>query len=669
MYRYPTPLRMSDSSSRSSVSPAADFSPPPLSLPLLDPLIAESSFSVLLVKRGFPATVVYANTPACALFGRSDLGHSALTFPALCEQYLHPSDRAQVREAVDVGIARSLSVRLLSAEGNGTKVPLEVVPLPDAHGLVSHTVVVVGKSLTAPSSRIVSSVQPAHPPALCDSNHRGPATPLSAVYEAMPIGIGLLDSTGRIILANPAFARCLNRPITAFQAFPALAAISPELDHAVHSPTADLNPIAVPEGSGPATLIYLTVTPLTVDFGAARLITVHDVRAREAERARREEERRLESLGIFASGIAHDFNNLLTIILGYGGLIREQADSPEGINRATQAILDAGRRGADLVRQLQLFSHQHPPDCHPTDIHALIDQAIGDTVCSIPSGPAITREFTSESHVVEIDADQVLLGLRQLFLHGQNATEDAGTLTIHTRLVDEPASPTTHLRTTLVLSVCHGGADLDEVARSRLFDPFSAPQSQAGSRGIGLAVLYGILRSHEGRVEAALEPGRGTWIELHFPCHRTSAAPTPQAPEPRSIPAVAGTVLIVEDEIDIGHLWEGLFTAHGIPYRWAHDGAEAVALFRRNPEEIALLFTDVGLPGMSGWEVARALREINPSLPVLITSGAFHPNDREASGLAEPVVCLSKPFFPSSVLEHLQRLIAASGTPSRRAPP
>jgi CheY-like chemotaxis protein len=115
--------------------------------------------------------------------------------------------------------------------------------------------------------------------------------------------------------------------------------------------------------------------------------------------------------------------------------------------------------------------------------------------------------------------------------------------------------------------------------------------------------------------------------------------------------------LIVEDELDIGRLWEGLLSAQRIPHLWARDGEAALSLFQTHRGRIDLLFTDVGLPGMNGWALARALRESEPTLPILMTSGAFQPGDRAASGLAEPLVCLSKPFFPATVIQHIQRLL------------
>ncbi|MFN5561371.1 MAG: response regulator, partial [Opitutaceae bacterium] len=144
----------------------------------------------------------------------------------------------------------------------------------------------------------------------------------------------------------------------------------------------------------------------------------------------------------------------------------------------------------------------------------------------------------------------------------------------------------------------------------------------------------------------------------HFPCRAATAAQPPPEPAALTQPAAQGTVLIVEDEVDIGRLWEGLFASHRIPHVWARDGDEALTLFHRHRHDIRLLFTDVGLPGMSGWKLAQSLRELDPHLPILITSGAFQPNDRTASGLAEPLVCLSKPFFPSAVIQQVQRLTA-----------
>ena len=639
-----------------------DLAVPRLSGALLDQLVGEFPLRIVMVRRGFPSTLVYANQPARALLGAVDDTLAAMEFPVFCDRYFDKGDRAGVRETVDVGLARTFPVRLALAPDRSVQVSLEVIPIPDERRLLSHCALVIDRPQPhAPAPSESAGVSPGNP---SDPTAPGLSGVLSAVYQQVPVGLALVAPSGRLSMANAAFAAYLHLPPAALQSQPTLQEVSPALALAARTPATTPFPVALPSSNGQLEVFELSLSAIPVGAESWQLLTLHDVRARDAAHARREETRRLESLGTFASGIAHDFNNLLTIILGYGGLIGDHAERSPGLARVAHAILDAGKRGADIVRQLQLFAHQHPPDLRRVDINALIDEAIGQAFPSPTDGITVNRDFTSRTLAVELDASQFLLGLRQLLQNGREAMESGGALTIRTQLLNQKASTATDLPATLVVSIADQGPEMDESKRARLFDPFSAPQSRAGTRGLGLAVVYGIMRAHHGRIEVSSAPARGNRIDLHFPCRAASVAALPAEPIPPVSDSTSGTVLIVEDEVDIGRLWEGLFSSHGIPPRWARDGEEALRLFHRHRDEIHLLFTDVGLPGMSGWDVARALREINPHLPILITSGAFQPNDRASSGLAEPLVCLSKPFFPSTVIQHVQRLTATTPLPA-----
>ncbi len=647
---------MSDAPSRPLAS-ASDLNLPRLPASLLDQLAGEPPPGVLLVKRGFPAAVVYANLSIHRLLAVAPGTLTSLDFSAFCDRFLDQEDGKRVRETVDVGLHRRATVHLAATSTASPAVSLEVVPLPDDRGLLSHCALIMGHPPTSDQHSLADRA--ATPCGGTTTPSDSLPSALAALYQRLPFGLALLDPAGRLRVTNHAFAACLGLSPETLHAQPTLEEISPTLARAsrVSTGAAALS-VSLPSSSGKSEVFELSLGPVPVGPEPWQLLTLHDARARDAANARREETRRLDSLGTFASGIAHDFNNLLTIILGYGGLIQDQADPSGSVGRATSAILEAGKRGADIVRQLQLFAHQHPPDCHPCDIHALLEEAVGHAFPSLPDGITLARDFTPRAFVVELDSSQILLGLRHLLQNGRDAMESGGTLTLRTRLIDEKASPGTHQPATLVVSISDEGPEMDGAKRATLFDPFSAPQARAGTRGLGLAVVYGVMRAHQGRIEVAREPVRGNRIELHFPCRPAATRQISLEPDTPPAALAPGTVLVVEDEIDIGRLWEGLFASHGIPYVWARSGDEALALFHRHRDEIRLLFTDVGLPGMNGWMLAQSLRELDPHIPVLITSGAFQPNDRAASGLAEPLMCLSKPFFPSAVIEQVRRLTA-----------
>jgi len=183
-------------------------------------------------------------------------------------------------------------------------------------------------------------------------------------------------------------------------------------------------------------------------------------------------------------------------------------------------------------------------------------------------------------------------------------------------------------------------------------------------RGLGLAVVYGIMRAHRGQIEVDSAPGQGTRVHLSFP--RISVADSDDSlrtkPPAGSVPPkpVPKYVLVVEDEADIGRLWENIFASEEIPMLWARDGEEALRLFANHRDEIGLLFTDIGLPGIDGWQVAQRIRMEVPTLPLLMVSGAFKPGDRAQSDLSPPAICLPKPFPPSEVLSRIRTLLPST---------
>lgn len=660
---------MSAAPSRPPASPS-EAALSSLSPTALGRLMGELPAAIAIVRRGFPATMAYGNPALGDLLGLPLPELTAQSVASVCDAFLSANDSTRVLQAVDVGLARSFPVVLAHGPAAGRPLTLRVIPLPDGHGLVAHCALAFLVSSEEAARSSPAAPQPASPaPAVTPvpSPDTDSAEVLLRMHEAAPIGLAVVDPQGRLNASNPAFARCLNLPNESLGNGRSLQELSPDLARATQAAHSEPTPIAL-SGSADATEgLELSVTEMEVRHAPWRLLTLQDVRSRRSADARREEARRLESLGVFASGVAHDFNNLLTIILGYGGLIRDTSSHSDQLTRAVHAILDAGKRGADIVRQLQLFAHRHPPDCSPVNLHALIEEAIQQTMPDPPADIQIVRKLTSAPFAVELDASQFLLSLRHLLLNAREAMDEGGTLTVRTTLLRETASADTDLAATVVVSIEDEGPGMDEATRTRLFEPFASPKSRSTIRGLGLAVVYGIVRAHRGSIDVTSEPAQGTRISLRFPCRELPAAVAPRLATASTVLPRGGTVLIVEDELDIGRLWEGLLSAQRIPHLWARDGEAALSLFQKHRENIALLFTDVGLPGMNGWALARVLREMEPSLPILITSGAFQPGDRSASGLAEPLVCLSKPFFPATVIQHLQRLLqTGSASP---APP
>ncbi len=484
---------------------------------------------------------------------------------------------------------------------------------------------------------------------------------LDSVYEAVPLGLCLIDPAGRVTQCNHAFTR--------------LFGLSPAevsgRDADTLLPARELARARVSQGTpceaecssarGEHFPAEITVVPL--ETGAGQLVIVADLRERKKMESRLHEASQLESLGTLAGGIAHDFNNMLAIVLGYASLLRESADDPARLGHYADTIIDAGRRGADVVRQLQLFANTQDAELSPTDVHALLDDVIARTCADWSPAIHIIRNYGAADSKLTIDPIQFGQAIQKLLENARDAMAEGGNLTVNTTEVRQsifaPGATTAESKNFLRVSVQDTGRGMDAATRARMFEPFFARNKGPEVRGLGLAVVYGIMRAHRGLIEVDSAPGQGTSVHLLLPRAPTLAEPvlTPTPEEPSDTPSSdRRTILLVEDEQDIGALWLELLPSEGWRVLWARDGAEAVRLFRAHRDEIALLFTDIGLPSLDGWQVAEALRAESPGLPLLIASGAFRSGDRHR-GLAEPVAYLPKPYVPSKVLKQIRALV------------
>lgn len=484
---------------------------------------------------------------------------------------------------------------------------------------------------------------------------------LSAVYDAVPLGLCLLDSRNQVQLCNRAFSSHFSAKPSDLAGRPISSVISLAIVDSATAQPGSLHTFGVnrPNGSGFPAEISVTAVRFTEETW--RLLTLSDLSERRRIEARLREASKLESLATLAGGVAHDFNNLLTIILGYAGLLCDGADDPGTLQRAADAIIDAGRRGADVVHQLQLFASQHEAESVTTDLQALIEDTVERTCADWTSQIHISCTFSHASASVSIDPAQVALGLRQLLQNACDAMPQGGTIVIRTS--DSPAEGIAGADhpDALWVTIEDNGSGMDDSTRARIFEPFFAKDRGPSVRGLGLAVVYGIMRANRGTIEVESKPGKGTRVHLAFP----RSVPTEGHAPPSSSAQVHGGdapppekyVLVVEDEAEIGRLWEKIFSSEAIPMFWARDAEEALGLFFEHRNKIGLLFSDIGLPGMNGWQLAQRIREEHPGIPLILASGAFKPGDRAQADLDDPILCLPKPFPPSEIVTHIRTFL------------
>ncbi|TCH97158.1 response regulator [Roseococcus sp. SYP-B2431] len=459
-----------------------------------------------------------------------------------------------------------------------------------------------------------------------------------AVIAALPQPALLLDSAGRILVANLALRRSLEGGLLirpgdeAARVFPAAAEV---MAAALRGET----PIAVPvEGGG-----RLRALPLG---GAGAMILLEPAAGGSA---------RLEILGRLAGGIAHDFNNLLGVILGASTALRRIAAQPEAAEELG-AIEGAAQRGTALVRQLLAFARQQVMAPRIVELNESVRQLAILLPRLLGAGIVLELELEEPSRRIRVDPsqwDQVLLNL---VVNARDAMKGRGRLRIATgrRLVlaGEALNPGRYA----VVEVTDDGPGIAPEIVPRIFEPFFTTRLDQGGTGLGLATVQGIVGQFGGQMEVESRPS-ATTFRIVLPRHDGPAdsEPPPPVAEKR---AVEGPVLLVDDEPNLLRVARFGLQQAGFGVEVAGDAEEALGRIEVGLEP-CLVATDVAMPGMDGLELARAVRARHPGLPILLLSG-YSASTVDSDLAGQGMHFLAKPYTPESLLAAVRKALGTA---------
>jgi nitrogen-specific signal transduction histidine kinase/ActR/RegA family two-component response regulator len=388
---------------------------------------------------------------------------------------------------------------------------------------------------------------------------------------------------------------------------------------------------------------------------------VQDVTEQRELEAQLRHAQRMDAMGQLAGGIAHDFNNLLSAILGNAQLAQLQAPGSPEMRESLGAILAAGRRARDLVQQILAFSRRQEQKRVPMQLHMVVREALGLLRASLPAAV----EFRSNIAV----AAPVLANASEIHQVTMNLCTNAwhalpgGTGVIQVELADcevgeELAGQHPDLRAGrhVRLTVSDNGCGMDAATLQRIFEPFFTTKPQGEGTGLGLAVVHGIVKSHEGAIIVSSQPGRGTTFALYFPVFAGELAEPPPAPE--TIPRGQGQrILLVDDEEVLARMGKAALERLGYQATAQTNPLEALALLASDPAAFDLVITDLNMPGLSGTELARRLTALRPGLRLVLTTGynpTITPEDARALGFFE---LLLKPCDLNSLAEVTHRAL------------
>jgi PAS domain S-box-containing protein len=407
---------------------------------------------------------------------------------------------------------------------------------------------------------------------------------------------------------------------------------------------------------------------------AGHIGTVVDITQLKRDQEQGLAAQKLESLGVLAGGVAHDFNNLLGSILADSELLLADLADGSPVHDGIKRIEAVAVRAAEIVRELLTFAGQENPSFEPVDVSNLVREMLELLKVSISKHAEMRMDLADDLPVVRANASQIRQIVMNLITNASEALgQEGGVIAASTRLVrigrdslergELPEGEYVRLR------VSDTGCGMTREIQDKIFDPFFT--TKFAGRGLGLAAVQGIVRSHRGSIHLASAPGAGTRFEILLPCAQEAVRLAPDVLPPDSAVVVApnatGTVLVVDDEEMLRIAVCKMLRKERYTILEAGDGDAALELFRANAAEIGVILLDMTLPGISGKKLFEELRRIRPDVRVILTTAYTKEMATNAIGTQQAWGFIRKPYHIADLIGLLRRTGAPAGETAARA--
>ena len=390
-------------------------------------------------------------------------------------------------------------------------------------------------------------------------------------------------------------------------------------------------------------------------LGIARNIT-----ERKSLEEQLRQSQKMEAIGTLVGGIAHDFNNILTAIVGYATLAQQKFGTAPG-GEYLEHVLSAGERAARLTRSLLAYSRKQVSNPVDMDLNTSIEETERLLRRLIPESIDFTLDLAPTPLNIRADAGQIDQILMNLTANARDAMHGTGQLRITTEsivLTEADAAFFDQCRPGrfAVLTVADSGTGMDAKTRERIFEPFFTTKEVGKGTGLGLAMVYGIVKQHSGFITCQSEPGKGTAFSIHLPLINEAREQTSSGVAP-AIRGGSETILLVEDDPGVRTLTQCLLEEVGYRVVVAVDGQDAVEQFTKHHNELDLTILDVIMPKMGGIEVCRMIFELSLDARVLFVSGYMADSALDDFLLNERCAFLSKPIKPGEFLATVREML------------
>jgi PAS domain S-box-containing protein len=407
-------------------------------------------------------------------------------------------------------------------------------------------------------------------------------------------------------------------------------------------------------------------------IGYARILRDVTDKLRAEEELRQSEKQlrhaqKMEAVGQLAGGVAHDFNNMLTAIRGYTDLLLEDDVAPVERDEALREIRKAADRAASLTRQLLAFSRKQvlqPRAVNPNVVVGEMDSMLRRLLVG-----DVDLVTTLDADVDEITVDPAQLEqvVLNLVVNARDAMPGGGSITIETANVDLDQEfcrthPTAQLGPHVVLTVSDTGEGMSEEIRRHIFEPFFTTKERGAGTGLGLSMVYGIVKQSGGHIWVYSEPGLGSVFRIYFPRSSTACAAPPSAVAAATPMDSDETVLLVDDEDGVRRMVATLLERQGYRVLTARDGVEAIEVSERHAGRIDLLITDMMMPRMHGKDVSERLAVVRPEMRTLFMSGYADDHIIDRGLLDARMSFIQKPFALSELIAKIRTTVGAGAT-------
>jgi PAS domain S-box-containing protein len=411
---------------------------------------------------------------------------------------------------------------------------------------------------------------------------------------------------------------------------------------------------------GPDSEVEEAIAPVRTKAGriVGLILTIRDTTRRREAEDQLSRSQKMEALARMAGGVAGDFNNLLTVITGYGEMLRVELNATNPLRRFADEIIFAADRAAGATRQLMAFSRHQSPQTRLLDLNAsiasmetMLKRLLGERIelVLIP-GPGVLR--------VKADPGQIEQLVVNLAMNSRDAMPAGGKFMIETAPVDLLEETAGRPETLppggyVLLTVSDTGVGMDASTRSRLFEPFFTTKAQGKSTGLGLSIVYGIVKQSGGEVGVYSQPGTGTIFEIYLPKSKEQEASVRRLPRG---PRGTETILVADDDDGVRKLVHAVLATNGYTVVEAADGKEALTLYQNGAGKFDMVLTDVVMPELNGFELGNRIADLDPGQKVLYMSGF---RDTPLVGMEQQGqrLFLHKPFTPDSLLVRVREVL------------